>query len=362
VALQSGDPETRATWRQLIEVSLIGFNAACARLRVLLTDDDLAGESSYNDMLPAVCETLEQKDIAVMSDGALCVFFDKYTGREGKPTPLIIRKSDGGYGYGTTDLATIKHRVEDLHADRILYVIGAPQALHLNMVFDTATAAGWLPEDVPAIHVKIGNVLGEDRKILRTRSGAPLPLMTLLTESIAKARAHIDDARPDLSDEERENIARQIGIGAVKYADLSVAHDSEYVFDLERMMALTGNTGPYLQYAATRIRSMFRSIDVDPATYEAEIHITEAPERALAVQLLEFGHVVAAVGDELEPHRLCAYLFELAQAFMAFYENCPVLKADDEKVKASRLMLCAATLRVIVTGLDLLGIEAPERM
>jgi arginyl-tRNA synthetase len=229
------------------------------------------------------------------------------------------------------------------------------------MVWDTARKAGWLPDGVTPIHVQIGNVLGDDRKILKTRSGAPLRLMALLDEAVAKARRVVDEARPDLDEEVRATIAPQIGIGAVKYADLSVAHDSEYVFDLERMVALTGNTGPYLQYAAARVRSIFRTAGLDVEAATAPISVTEPAERALALLLLEFGTVVGQVGDQLEPHRLCGYLFEVAQAFSAFYENCPVLKADDE-VRAARLALCALTLRVLVQGLELLGIEAPDRM
>ena len=212
-----------------------------------------------------------------MSDGALCVFLDGYTGREGKPVPLIIRKSDGGYGYATTDLATIRHRVRDLEADRILYVIGAPQALHLNMVWDTARLAGWLPDEIEVVHVQIGNVLGPDRKILRTRAGNPLKLMELLDEAIAHARAVVDEARPDLDRGVRAAIAPQVGIGAVKYADLSVAHDSEYVFDLDRMVSLTGNTGPYLQYAAARIRSIFRTAGTSPGQADARIGSSSPP-------------------------------------------------------------------------------------
>ncbi|MDX6264436.1 MAG: arginyl-tRNA synthetase, partial [Kribbellaceae bacterium] len=252
VALQGGDAETLRLWGELVEFSKHYFNRIYARLGVTLTDDDLAGESTYNAGLAAICDELEAAGLATMSEGALCVFLDGYTGREGKPVPLIIRKSDGGYGYATTDLATIKYRVRELKADRIVYVIGAPQALHLNMVWDTARKAGWLPDTVVPIHTQIGNVLGEDRKLLRTRSGAPLRLMTLLDEAVAKAQAVIDEARPDLDEQTRAAIAPQVGVGAVKYADLSVAHDSEYVFDLERMVALTGNTGPYLQYAAAR--------------------------------------------------------------------------------------------------------------
>ncbi|MDO5697526.1 MAG: arginine--tRNA ligase [Dermatophilus congolensis] len=366
VALQAGDAETLGLWEKLIALSTAYFNRIYTALGVTLTDDDLAGESTYNDALPGICDELEAKGIATISEGALCVFLDAYKGREGKPVPLIIRKSDGGYGYGTTDLATIKHRVEDLHADRVLYVIGAPQALHLSMVFDTARLAGWLPDTVEVVHVKIGNVLGEDRKILRTRSGAPLRLMALIEEAVDKAKNHIDEARPDLTDDERATIARQIGVGAIKYADLSVAHDSEYVFDLDRMLALVGNTGPYLQYAATRIRSIFRGKGgeaIDPAeAARAPIALDAEHERALATQVLGFGGVVAAVGESLEPHRMATYLFDLAQAFSAFYENCPVLAAEDPAVRASRLALCAVTLRVLVEGLELLGIESPEQM
>jgi arginyl-tRNA synthetase len=294
-----------------------------------------------------------------MSEGALCVFLDGYTGREGKPVPLIIRKSDGGYGYGTTDLATVRRRVRDFHADRMLYVIGAPQALHLQMVWETARKAGWLPPTVEVVHVQIGNVLGPDRKILKTRSGAPLRLMALLDEAVAAARAVVDESRPDLDESVRGTIAPQVGIGAVKYADLSVAHESEYVFDLDRMVALTGNTGPYLQYAAARVRSILRSAG---GQAPGPVRIGEPSERALALSLLGFGDVVVQVGDLLEPHRLCGYLFDLAQAFSAFYESCPVLNAPDDAVRDSRLALSRATLGVLETGLGLLGIAAPERM
>ena len=364
VRLQAGDEETLAIWRRLIGLSTVYFNRIYTALDVTLTDADLAGESTYNDELAGICDELEAKGLATMSDGALCVFLPGFTGREGKPLPLIVRKSDGGYGYGTTDLATIRHRVRDLRADRVLYVVGAPQALHFRMVWQTARLAGWLPDDVEVVHVQIGNVLGEDRKILRTRSGAPLRLMSLIEEAVAKAGAHLDEARPDLPPAERDVIAAQVGVGAIKYADLSVAHDSEYVFDLDRMLALVGNTGPYLQYAATRVRSIFRGIDADPGDAQfaqAPITLAEPSERALALHLLDFGQVVAAVGDELEPHRLCTYLFELAQAFSAFYENCPVLKAEAD-TRASRLALSALTLRVLDGGLRLIGISTPDQM
>jgi len=362
VKLQGGDPETLDYWHRLVGRSKVYFNQVYRTLGVTLGDENLAGESTYNHMLADVCDELEAKGIATQSDGALCVFLEGYTGREGKPVPLIIRKRDGGYGYPTTDLATIKYRVSELGANRVLYVIGAPQALHLNMVWDTARLAGWLPEDVTPVHIQIGNVLGEDRKILKTRSGSSLRLMALLDEAIVKARTLIDETRPDLSEDERATIARQVGIGAVKYADLSVAHNSEYVFDLDRMVSLTGNTGPYLQYVVARVRSIFRQAGLDPMVQHASVLLGTEHERALAVQLLGFADVVTEVGSQYEPHRLCGYLFELAQAFSAFYENCPVLKAETEELRESRLTLSALVLRTMATGLDLLGLEAPEQM
>ncbi|MBK6956035.1 MAG: arginine--tRNA ligase [Actinomycetales bacterium] len=366
LALQERDPETVRLWTYLVDLAKHYFNGIYAALDITLTDADLAGESTYNDALPGVCAELEAKGIATVSDGALCVFLPEFTGREGKPVPLIVRKSDGGYGYATTDLATIRHRVEDLGADRVLYVVGAPQSLHFQMIFATARVAGWLPDDVQVVHVQIGNVLGEDRKILRTREGKALRLGALVDEAVDAARGVLDEARPDLDPGTRHTLARQIGVGAIKYADLSVAHDSEYVFDLARMVSLTGNTGPYVQYAAARVRSIFRSAGVQIGVGEGEearrIVIGDPAERALALALLEFGSVVRGVGSELEPHRLCAYLFDLAQTFSAFYEACPVLKAPDAESRESRLGLCATTFRVMEQGLALLGIATPDQM
>jgi arginyl-tRNA synthetase len=361
VLLQSGDVATVALWRELVGLSRLYFNRIYAALGVTLTDDDLAGESSYNDRLAGVCEELESAGIATVSDGALCVFLDGYVGREGRPLPLIIRKSDGGYGYATTDLATIRHRVGRLQADRILYVVGAPQALHFDMVWATARRAGWLPEPLAPTHVRIGNVLGDDRKILRTRSGSPLRLMALLDEAVTHARRVLDTERVELDPRTRDVLAPQIGIGAIKYADLRVGHDSDYVFDLDRMVALTGDTGGYVQYAAARIRSIFRTAALAPEDASAAINPSDPAERALALELLRYGEVVAQVGDRLEPHQLCAYLFGVAQGFSVFYERCPVLKGEGPS-RDSRLALCALTLRVLVSGLGLLGIAAPERM
>ena len=368
VALQAGDPETLRLWHQLIELSTAYFNSIYDLLDVTLTDADLAGESTYNDELAGICAELEDAGIATVSDGALCVFLDGFTGREDKPFPLIIRKSDGGYGYGTTDLATIRHRVRDLHADRILYVVGAPQALHLRMVFAAARKAGWVPDDVEVVHVQIGNVLGSDGKILKTRSGAPVRLRALLDEAIERAAAVTAEASRELDPDSHAAIARQVGIGSVKYADLSVAHDSEYTFDLDRMVSLTGNTGHYLQYAVARIRSILRRAD-EPAERVgggvgaiAPVLVTDEAERVLALALLGYGDVVRQVGASLEPHRLATYLFDLAQTFTTFYDRCPVLKAEDPAVRASRLTLCTATQAVLEQGLGLLGISAPERM
>jgi arginyl-tRNA synthetase len=366
LALQERDPETVRLWTYLVELAKHYFNGIYTALDITLTDADLAGESTYNDALPGVCAELEAKGIATVSDGALCVFLPEFTGREGKPVPLIVRKSDGGYGYATTDLATIKRRVEDLGADRVLYVVGAPQSLHFQMIFATARLAGWLPDDVQVVHVQIGNVLGEDRKILRTREGKALRLGALVDEAVDAARGVLDEARPDLDPATRHTLARQIGVGAIKYADLSVAHDSEYVFDLARMVSLTGNTGPYLQYAAARVRSIFRSagveIGVGAGDEARRIVVGDPAERALALALLEFGSVVRGVGSELEPHRLCSYLFDLAQTFSAFYESCPVLKSVDAQTRESRLGLCATTFRVMEQGLALLGIATPDQM
>ncbi len=359
VALQAGDHETARLWRELIDLSRSYFNRVYATLDVTLTDADLAGESSYNAALPGICDDLESMGIATPSEGALCVFLQGVTGREGRPVPLIVRKSDGGYGYASTDLATVRHRVEDLRADRLLYVVGAPQQLHLQMVFDTARRAGWLPDRVEVTHVRIGNVLGPDGKILKTRTGSPVKLMALLEEAIDRARQVASRTRPDLPEATRERIARQVGIGAVKYADLSVAHDSEYTFDFDRMLALTGNTGPYLQYAAARIRTLLDKAG-DPPT--GTIVLGTDSERVLAIRLLGFGDAVIQVGRSYAPHQLCGYLYEVAQAFTGFYETCPVLRAEDPQVRGSRLALCALTLRVLDVGLRLLGITAPEEM
>ena len=360
VALQAGDPETLRLWRLLVDDSKQYYNAVYVRLGVTLTDDDLAPESFYNPMLADVCEELQRIGVAVISDGALCAFPPGFTGRDGRPLPLILRKSDGGYGYGTTDMAAIRYRIRDLHVDRIIYVVGSEQALHLSMVLAVARQAGWLTDAVRADHVPIGMVTGADGKRFRSRSGASVKLTELMDEAIERAEKVIADRYDDPG--QRRQIADAVGIGALKYGDLSVARDSGYALDFDRILALTGNTGPYLQYATARIRSIFEKAGLSPADAGDPIRLTNGVERALALQLLGLGAAVEAVGADAEPHKLAAFLFETASAFTTFYEECPVLKAADDSIRGSRLALSALTLRVLMTGLGLLGIPVPERM
>ncbi|MDL4820417.1 arginine--tRNA ligase [Actinomadura opuntiae] len=364
VALQAGDAETLRLWNVLVDVSKNYFNSVYGRLGVTLTDDDIKGESFYNDLLAPTVQELEDKGIAVVSDGALCAFPPGFTGREGEPLPVIIRKSDGGYNYSTTDLATIRYRVDTEHVDRMIYVVGAPQALHFQMVFAVARMAGWLNDDVRAEHAQIGNVLGTDGKILRTRAGGTVKLAELIDEGIERAGAAYDEVQHDESFDAatRAAIVQDVGIGAIKYADLSVARDSEYVFDFDRMISFNGKTGPYLQYAAARIRSIFRKGGLTPDEATGPIRLTDPAERALALQLLGFGAALEQAGETAEPHKLATYVYSVADAYTTFHENCPVLKAPDEETKASRLALCAATLRTLTTGLALLGVPTPERM
>jgi arginyl-tRNA synthetase len=364
VKLQSGDSATMELWDELMELSRTYLRDTYARLRVTLTDDDIRGESFYNDMLPAVAEELTAKGLATISDGALCAFPAGFTGRDGTPLPVIIRKSDGGYNYSTTDLATVRYRVDKINCDRAIYVVGSDQTLHFRMIFSVAREAGWLADDADFEHAQIGMVQGKDGQRLRTRAGDPVPLSYLLTEGVARARAILDEVErdPSAEDLDLEAIAEDVGIGAIKYADLSTARDSAYVFDLDRMVSFKGNTGPYLQYATTRIRSIFRRAGIDEAELPGPIVITAPAERELALKLLDFGSLVAQVAESAEPHRLSAYLFEVASLFTSFYEQCPVLKADDEETRNSRLALCAAVLRILTVGLGLLGVPIPDRM
>jgi arginyl-tRNA synthetase len=365
VRLQGGDADTLRHWQKLVDLSKEYLHRIYGRLGVSLTDEDIRGESFYNDLLAATAAELEDKGVAVISDGALCAFPPGFTGREGEPLPVIIRKRDGGYNYSTTDLATIRYRADDLKVDRAVYVVGAAQGLHFQMVFAVARMAGWVPESMRLEHAQIGNVLGTDGKILRTRAGGTIKLSELIDEAVDRAGHEFDKIEHDEPFDEptKRAIVEAVGVGAVKYADLSVALDSEYVFDFDRMISFKGNTGPYLQYATARIRSIFRKGGVDPGNTPGPIAVGTAAERALALRLLGFGGAVALAGETAEPHRLCSYIFELASAFTTFYENCPVLKDDVEPgIRASRLALCSLTLRTLVKGLDLLGVTAPDRM
>ena len=360
VTLQGGDEESLRLWEMLVGDSMVYLRRLYDKLGITLTDADMDPESFYNDMLADVCAELESAGVATISDGALCAFPPGFTGRDGRPVPLILRKSDGGYGYASTDMAAIRYRIRDLGANRIIYVVGSEQIQHLAMVFATARQAGWLTDKVRAEHAVIGLVTGPGGQRLRTRSGDQVKLITLIDEAVERAEEVIADRYSDPA--ERHQIAEAVGIGALKYADLSVARDSSYALDFDRMLALTGNTGPYLQYATARIRSIFRRAGLDPDDATAPIQVTETAERALALRLLGFAAAVRQVADTAEPHRLSVYLFELASAFTTFYEVCPVLQADSGAVRDSRRALSALTLRVLSTGLGLLGVPVPDRM
>ena len=360
VLLQGGDEETLRLWRELVEDSKHYYNMIYQRLGITLTDDDLAPESFYNSMLADVCDELERDGIAVISNGALCAFPPGFTGRDGEPLPLILRKSDGGYGYDTTDLAAIRYRIRDLKADRLIYVVGAEQSLHFRMVFAVARQAGWLTDEISAEHAAIGLVSDPGGARLRTRTGESVKLITLIDEAVERAARVIADRYDDPV--LRREIAEAVGVGALKYGDLSVARDSGYVFDFDRMLALTGNTGPYLQYATARIRSIFRKAGLDPDAVAPSLQLNEGAERALALAVLGLGPAVAGAARGAEPHVLAAFLFGVASIFTTFYEQCPVLGAPSPESRASRLALSALTLRILITGLGLLGIPVTERM
>jgi arginyl-tRNA synthetase len=362
VLLQSGDPETLRLWHVLVAESVRYFDEVYAKLGVLLTDDDIVGESFYNAMLPDVVADLDALGLLVDSDGARCVFPPGFTNRHGDPLPLIVQKSDGGFGYAATDLAAIRDRVTRLGATRILYVVGAPQAQHLEMCFATAAMAGWLHDGVRAAHVSFGNVLDAHRKMFKTRSGDRVRLVDLIDEAVDRAGAAVAERNPDLDSAHRDAVAQMLGVGAIKYADLSTDRTRDYIFDWERMLAFEGNTAPYLQYAHARIRSIFRRGHVDVPAPGLVPLVTEPAERELAVSLLGFPEAVASSLSSYNPSRLCAYLFDVATAFTAFYETCPVLKAPTEDLRASRLALSDLTARVLALGLGLLGIVAPDQM
>ena len=363
VALQGGDAETLRLWKLLVAESTRYFQTIYETLGVLLQDSDVMGESAYNSLLPQVAQRLSDLGLLTNSDGADVVFPEGFTNRENQPLPLIIRKTDGGYNYATSDLACVIDRVERLDSSLLLYVVGAPQAQHLQMVAAVAKQAGWLQAPREMVHVAFGNVLGADRKMLKTRSGDTIKLDALLTEAVERAAAAVAQKNPELSADKQSEIARIVGIGAVKYADLSTDRIKDYTFDWDRMLSFDGNTSPYLQYAHARICSIFRRADIERQSVRNVMPLIEhTAERELAMRVLQFDSAFWDTLDKYSPHRLCTYLYDLASSFSSFYEQCSVLKADTDDQRNSRLMLCDLTARVMQAGLGVLGIEAPEQM
>lgn len=367
VDLQSGDPQARTLWEALCGESMRHAMEVYEELdiRGLVT----RGESFYNPMLPDVVKELEEKGLAVEDQGAVCVFVDGFTNREGNPLPMIIRKSGGGYNYDTTDLAGVRHRVTEEHADRIIYVTDKRQAQHFEMVFAAARKAGWIPEDVRVEHVGFGMILGPDRKPFRSRDGGTVKLADLLQEAEERSYQLVgeDERRQGFSEAQRREIAHTVGIGAVKYADLSHNLATDYVFDWDTMLALEGNTAPYMLYAYARVRSIGRKagIDFDALPADLPIVLEHESEVALAKQLLNFGAVVRQVSEELRPHHLTDYLYSLSRAFSTFYDRergVRVIDAEPEAVRHSRLRLCDLTARTLKQGLYLLGIPVLEQM
>ena len=364
VLLQAGDEHTLTLWKRFTDASKRYFGAVYKKLGVTLRDEDIRGESFYNPKLPGIVTELEAKGLTEVSDGAVCVFPEGFKNKEGERLPLIVRKGDGGYGYAATDLAAIRSRTQDIGATRLLYVVGATQSQHFAMVFAVAKAAGWLVPPARAEHVAFGSILGPDKKMFKTRAGGTIKLADLVDEAVQRAAAAVAEKNPDLDDAARAVVARQIGIGAIKYVDLSSDRIKDYVFDWDRMLAFEGNTAPYCQYVHARVRSIFRRADAADAAASstAALALREPAERALGLELLGLGGAVASVADTLQPHRLCTYLFAVASKFNTFYDQCPVLKAEDAAVRHSRLALAELTGRVLAVGLDLLGIEAPDQM
>ncbi|KRC99423.1 MULTISPECIES: arginine--tRNA ligase [unclassified Streptomyces] len=364
VDLQAGDPATLAAWQKFVDESKIYFFSVFEKLDMEIRDEDIVGESGYNDMLHETCRLLEESGVAVRSEGALCVFFDDIKGPDGNPVPLIVQKSDGGFGYAATDLSAIRDRVFQLKADTLLYVVDARQSLHFRMVFETARRAGWLGDDVKAHQLAFGTVLGKDGKPFKTREGETVRLVDLLDEAVDRATAVVGEKREKvgLTDEEVVENGRFVGIGAVKYADLSTSAVRDYKFDLDQMVSLNGDTSVYLQYAYARIQSILRRAgDARPAA-RPELALAPA-ERALGLHLDRFGETVAEVAAAYEPHKLAAYLYQLASLLTTFYDQCHVLSPDNApEVVENRLFLVDLTARTLHRGMALLGIRTPERL
>ena len=361
VALQGGDKETLRLWKILVDQSVSYFAEVYKKLDVTLTPDDNVGESFYNDMLDDVVKDLSAKGLITDSDGALCVFPPGFVNRDDEPLPMIVQKRDEGFGYAATDLAAIRNRVSGLKADEILYVVGTPQAQHFDMLYAVARMAGWLPENVRCEHVSFGHVLGPDRKMFKSRSGGTVKLVGLLDEAIERADAALVARGSELSDADRTALATDIARAAIKYTDLSTERQRDYIFDLDRMLAFEGDTGPYLQYAHARLRSIFRRLDAPYVPGEATFALESPQERQLALGLLALPEAFDVAFQTLQPHKLCTYLFDLAQRFTTFYEACPVLSSEGA-LRAERLALCELTARTLELGLSLLGIAAPQQM
>jgi arginyl-tRNA synthetase len=362
VQLQDGtDPETTRLWELLVAQSTTHFNELYDKLDILLTDEDLAGESMYQPMMLDTIGKLDDAGLVKVDDGAKVVFPPGFENREGHPLPLIIQARTGGFNYATSDLACVYDRIHRLDADLMLYVIGTPQSQHLQMVFEVARMAGWLKEPTEAIHVNFGNVLGNDRKMLKSRSGDPLKFVALLDEAVERAQASIAEKNPDLAASDA-TIAKTVGIGAVKYFELSADRIKDYVFDWDRMLAFEGNTGPYLQYAHARICSVFRRAAIERSTVrDAPIVFGHVAEKALAMRIMGYPSAIENTLDSYSPHKLCTYVYELASDFSSFYQECPILKSD-EPMRTSRLALADLAARVLEHSLGLLGIIAPQEM
>ncbi|MEZ4231612.1 MAG: arginine--tRNA ligase [Polyangiaceae bacterium] len=366
VKLQGGDEETLKVWRQLVDQTIQYLDGEYKRMGVLLEPEDVCGESFYNPMLPGVVERLKAEGHLVENEGAQCVFPEGFKNKQGDPLPMIVQKRDGGYLYATTDLAAVLHRTQTLGATWLIYVIGLPQFQHVDMLKRVVTDYGWIGPNVTMQYVGFGSVLGTDGKLLRTRSGGSgtVKLSDLLDEAEEKAAAAVKEKNPDLDPERTQQIARAIGIGALKYADLSSDRVKDYVFDWDRMLAFNGNTAPYLVNAYVRTQSIFRKAKIEPSSLDlTALAVKEDAERALLLQLVRYAAAVESVAASLEPHRLCGYLYDVASAFHPFFEKCPVIKGDvAPEVRASRLALCELTARVLRQGLGLLGIQTVQQM
>jgi len=362
VKLQGGDEYCAEMWKKLVDVTMIQNQRNYDRLNVSLTRDDVMGESMYNDMLPGIVADLKEKGIAQEDDGAQVVFLDEYKNKDGDPMGVIIQKRDGGFLYTTTDIACAKYRYETLGANRVLYFIDSRQHQHLMQAWTIVRKAGYVPEEVTLEHHAFGMMLGKDGRPFKTRAGGTVRLADLLDEAQERAVALIESKNPSLDNEEKQKIATTVAMAAVKYADLSKHRTTDYVFDWDNMLAFEGNTAPYMQYAYTRVASIFAKAGISMDELSGDIKITEEKEKALIAKLLQFEEAVQSVAREGQPHIMCSYLFELAGQFSSFYEACPILNSEDESVKLSRMKLAALTAKTIKQGLSLLGIETLDRM